>query len=43
MKLSPVLEKLPVLEVETAYCDKSIFAEAERWREEKAPGLLGLA
>jgi hypothetical protein len=43
LKESAVLEKLPVMEVETAYCDRSILAEAKRWREERAPALLGLA
>lgn len=43
LKESAVLEKLPVLEVETAFCHKSILADAKRWREERAPALLGLA
>jgi hypothetical protein len=42
LKLSPVLERLPVIEIETVYCDKAIFADAERWRNKNASKLLGL-
>jgi hypothetical protein len=42
LKLSQILEKLPVTEVDTVYCDKSIFEDAVKWRDENATGLLGL-
>jgi len=42
LKLSPILEKLPAIEVDTVYCDKSILADAVRWRQENAAKLLDL-
>jgi len=42
LKVSPVLEKLPVIGIETVYCDKDILIDAEKWREETAPELLRL-
>ncbi len=42
LKLSLILEKLPVVEIETVYCDKAIFDDAEKWRDENAAKLLSL-
>jgi uncharacterized protein len=42
LKLSPMLEKLPAIEVDTIYCDKSLFEDAVKWRQENASKLLSL-
>jgi HD superfamily phosphohydrolase len=39
LKLSPMLDKLPAIEVDTVYCDKSILADAVKWRQENAAKL----
>jgi len=42
LKLSPMLDKLPSVEVDTVYCDKSILSDAIKCKQENAPKLLGL-
>jgi len=42
LKSSPLLERLPPIEVDTVYCDKSIFADAVKWKKESTEDILGL-
>lgn len=42
LQASRILEKLPAIEVDTAYCDKSVLADAVKWKRENAEKLLGL-
>jgi HD superfamily phosphohydrolase len=42
LKLSQLLEGLPVTEIDTVYCDKAIFEDAVKWRNENVPQILGL-
>jgi len=42
LKSSPILEKLPSIEVDTVYCDKSILADAVKWKQDNMETLLGL-
>jgi len=42
LKLSPILEKMPAVQVDTVYCDKAILADAVKWRDDNAAKLLAL-
>jgi uncharacterized protein len=42
LQSSHILEKLPAIEVDTVYCDKSILADAAKWKRENSEKLLGL-
>lgn len=43
LKLSSILAKMPPIEVDNLYCDKSIIADAKKWREDKKNSILGLS
>ena len=42
-RLSDVLQRLPILEVDCVYCDSNIRADAKKWRNENKNKILGLA
>ena len=42
LKISPILEKMPAIQVDTVYCDKAILADAVKWRNDNAAKLLAL-
>jgi hypothetical protein len=42
LKASPMLDRLPSIEVDTVYCDNSILADAIKWKQENVEKLLGL-
>jgi HD superfamily phosphohydrolase len=42
LKSSPLLERLPPIGVDTVYCDKSILADAVRWKQANVENILEL-
>jgi hypothetical protein len=42
LQSSRILETLPAIEVDTVYCDKSVLADAVKWKQKNAETLLGL-
>lgn len=42
LKISQILQKMPEIEVDAVYCDKSLFDEAIKWRDKNKSRILGL-